>query len=631
MSEFIKVLLSLSFSGSLLLLFLLLFKPLYKHTFSKTWQYYIYLIVALRFLLPITLHNEITITGYITEKIQVIKNKHTIMKNQKNTGKEIQENNLKINKPKKNSEKKIASKTGIQQKENKQKNDIIHKINTISYDVFLFFLWLVIAVILFLRKVVLYQQFIHQLQKERTPILELEILNLFADCEEKVKIKKVMEIYQTSFLSSPIMIGFFYPKIMLSFGEYKKEELFYIFLHELIHYKRRDMFYKWLIQLVICIHWFNPFVYLLGKEVNKACELSCDEAVICLLGEKEKEAYGNVLVEALKKENVYKNSSAFLPFTEDVKQIKERLGAIMEYKKKTNIIKGMTGIFTMIICICFSTIGVYASGNKVVVSENRKEATPKKEKNKVNTEYDEITVYKREGFFCNSYVIEMAWNINKKDRKNTAKETVTLEDKSEMTVYFSKEAKEYKKDKEALLAIKETIYNIKNTSFEQFPPIEIPYICRIDYVPLKQREDAARNYYKEEDIIGFSAIFSSLDLEERKNYYKKMYEQDRIDFFLCSVKEDMDKDSILTYVKKSIKDDKIDIFSILIDALPSKERKKCVKKEIEKFYETDDYAWFSVCLDSLSNQEIKTWLHRAKKDKNEAMYQIISDEKGGSL
>ena len=44
----------------------------------------------------------------------------------------------------------------------------------------------------------------------------------------------------------------------------------------------------------------------------------------------------------------------------------------------------------------------------------------------------------------------------------------------------------------------------------------------------------------------------------------------------------MDKDSILTYVKKSIKDDKIDIFSILIDALPSKERKKCVKKEIEK-------------------------------------------------
>lgn len=102
-------------------------------------------------------------------------------------------------------------------------------------------------------------------------------------------------------------------------------------------------------------------------------------------------------------------------------------------------------------------------------------------------------------------------------------------------------------------------------------------------------------------------------------------------FFLCSVKEDMDKDSILTYAKKSIKDDKIDIFSILIDALPSKERKKCVKKEIEKFYETDDYAWFSVCLDSLSNQEIKTWLHRAKKDKNEAMYQIISDEKGGSL
>ncbi len=70
----------------------------------------------------------------------------------------------------------------------------------------------------------------------------------------------------------------------------------YIFVHELIHYKQRDMFYKWLIQIVVCAHWFNPFVYLLEKEVNKSCELSCDEKVISVLDDKARREYGDTLI-----------------------------------------------------------------------------------------------------------------------------------------------------------------------------------------------------------------------------------------------------------------------------------------------------------------------------------------------
>lgn len=626
MSEFIKILLSLSFSGSLLLLILLLLKPLYKNKFSKGWQYYIYLIVAFRFLLPVTLNNDITLTGYLVEKINIIESKNDIIKNQKYIANNIQENNLKVIEYDKDLEEKSTSKVVTQQVEvfnkNNEKNYFINRINSIPYGFYLFLLWLIITLILFLRKVMLYQRFIHQLQDKSVQVSELEVLNLFANCEEKTKVKKVIEIYQNSFLSSPIMIGFFRPKIILSAGEYNSEEMFYIFLHELIHYKRLDIFYKWFIQIIICIHWFNPLVYLLGKEINKACELSCDEAVICLLGENEKEAYGNVLISTLKKESIYKNPSAFIHFTEDVKQIKERLGSIMEYKKKTNIIKGFTGIFTIIICICFSTIGVYASENKAVVLENKKEAVSKK----VKTKESKTTVYKQEGFFCNSYVIEMRWNINKNDKKNVAKINIILEDKSEMTVYFSEEAKEYINDKKALDAIKETIKNLKNASWEQFPPIEIPYVCRIDYVPSEQISDIAKNYYKEEDIVGFSVIFSALDLKEREKYYKKMYQQDRVDFLICTEKNNVDKDIIFTYIKKAMEDDKIDIFSVLIDELPLKDRKKICKKYIEHYYETEDFAWFSILLDYLSNQEKQTWLERAKKDNNKAFYSIISDE-----
>ena len=45
----------------------------------------------------------------------------------------------------------------------------------------------------------------------------------------------------------------------------------YIVLHELTHYKRRDMFYKWL-------------VHLMSREITKACEFSCDEAVLAKMG-----------------------------------------------------------------------------------------------------------------------------------------------------------------------------------------------------------------------------------------------------------------------------------------------------------------------------------------------------------
>lgn len=66
MNEFIKILLSLSVSGALLLLLILGLKPLYKNRFSKRWQYYIWIIVALRFLLPFT--PDTTIVGSLFEK-----------------------------------------------------------------------------------------------------------------------------------------------------------------------------------------------------------------------------------------------------------------------------------------------------------------------------------------------------------------------------------------------------------------------------------------------------------------------------------------------------------------------------------------------------------------------------------
>ena len=341
MSEFIKILLSLSVSGALLLLLILGLKPLYKNKFSKRWQYYIWIVVALRFLLPFT--PDTTIIGSLFEKFDT-----TAITNEIPTNPNVP----------------VPADTGNSKAEPIQTNREITTAamrEPVDKYVCLFFIWSALALVLFVRKVTVYQGFIQYIKAGNKEVSDIKILNLLSDCEEKLKIKTRVELSCNPLIASPMLIGFFRPRIILPVGEWEDKELSYIFVHELIHYKQRDMIYKWLIQIVVCVHWFNPFVYLLEKEVNKSCELSCDEKVISILNEKAKREYGDTLISFLKSNNLYKSSLASVTLTEGAEQLKERLGAIMKFRKKSKAIIAITAIFTAAVCVCFFVTGAYAA------------------------------------------------------------------------------------------------------------------------------------------------------------------------------------------------------------------------------------------------------------------------------
>ena len=339
MNEFIKILLSLSVSGALLLLLILGLKPLYKNRFSKRWQYYIWIVVALRFLLPFT--PDTTIVGSLFEKFDT-----AAITNEIPTSSNVP----------------ISVDTGNGKAEQIQTN---REITTAAMRepfnkyVYLFFIWSALALVLFVRKITVYQGFIQYIKAGNTEVSDIKILNLLSDCEEKLNIKTRVELSYNSLIASPIMIGFFRPRIVLPVRELEDKELSYVFVHELTHYKQGDMFYKWLIQIVVCTHWFNPFVYLLEKEVNKSCELSCDEKVIAVLDDKEKSEYGDTLISFLKSDNLYKSSLASVTLTEEAEQLKERLGAIMNFKKKGKALRILTGVLTVGIIFAGVFVGNY--------------------------------------------------------------------------------------------------------------------------------------------------------------------------------------------------------------------------------------------------------------------------------
>ena len=134
-------------------------------------------------------------------------------------------------------------------------------------------------------------------------------------------------------LQTPLMFGVFAPRIVLPQKLAEQPELLdNVLRHELCHYRRRDPLYKWFAAAVLALHWFNPLSWLIRRELNRTCELSCDETLLRSMDRAEKQAYGETLLRMA--------ASAALPagvvattFSTEKKNLKERLEQIMNYNK----------------------------------------------------------------------------------------------------------------------------------------------------------------------------------------------------------------------------------------------------------------------------------------------------------
>lgn len=94
------------------------------------------------------------------------------------------------------------------------------------------------------------------------------------------KIQSNPEVMICKKISSPMLIGFFNTVILLPNSDYKDNELSAILSHEQAHYKRGDLWYKLILIVANSIHWFNPLVYIMVQLANRDLEFSCDDIVI---------------------------------------------------------------------------------------------------------------------------------------------------------------------------------------------------------------------------------------------------------------------------------------------------------------------------------------------------------------
>lgn len=135
-------------------------------------------------------------------------------------------------------------------------------------------------------------------------------------------------IYLADHIPSPFVLGVLRPRIYLPSALNGREQE-YIILHEQCHIYRRDYIFKMLAFMALCLHWFNPLVYLAFALAVKDMEMSCDEAVMRKMDGDIRSEYAASLLKLA----VGRRIIAGVPLAFGEGDPKSRIKNVMHYKK----------------------------------------------------------------------------------------------------------------------------------------------------------------------------------------------------------------------------------------------------------------------------------------------------------
>ena len=165
--------------------------------------------------------------------------------------------------------------------------------------------------------------------------------------KEKHPLKRSLSIRQTETIAAPLSYGVIRPVILMPKNTEWKNiyQLRYVLEHEYVHIRRLDMLTKLIMIAAVCIHWFNPLVWVMYILFNRDLELSCDETVVCRFGMDIKSVYATTLI------SMEEKKSGLTPLCNSFSKnaIEERIRAIMKIKKTSKFAVIISAV--LVICV----------------------------------------------------------------------------------------------------------------------------------------------------------------------------------------------------------------------------------------------------------------------------------------
>ena len=199
------------------------------------------------------------------------------------------------------------------------------------------FIWLAGAMVIGLY-LLMSNFFLWRIVKRERPLLDQKTLELFEECKERMGVQTIVGLIPSSQIKSPALFGFIRPRLLLPkemLEEASLEEMRYIFLHELAHLKRRDIYVGWLTSFLQILHWFNPLVWFAFYRMRADRELSCDAFVLSRTGKEKSQEYGQAIVGLLRRFSRSRPLPAMAGILENKSQLKRRITMIAQFKKNS--------------------------------------------------------------------------------------------------------------------------------------------------------------------------------------------------------------------------------------------------------------------------------------------------------
>ena len=326
--ELFKALLITSLAGSALAVVISLLRPITKKLFGYSWHYYIWLCVLFVMLMPVRFNvNPMPAPNIATQTIQT--QQEAVSEQPETT-----EN--------------IVQTAPIQKPQLLQKATVIwdriiyNRMNILAY------VWLIGAIALMLLNVLRYIRLNIKIRKN-SEVISCPETRAYTDRKINVRVWENV--------ASPFMTGIFRPTLILPKTELSEEQLHNILRHEMTHFKRHDILYKWFAEFVKCVHWFNPISWYVSKQIASECEISCDMSVTKNMSGSEEMSYISTILSLLPI-----GKSKQLPLTTQMassKKFLKRRFVMIKNKKTTS---RFMSVLSAVIAVVMLSTTVFASG-----------------------------------------------------------------------------------------------------------------------------------------------------------------------------------------------------------------------------------------------------------------------------
>lgn len=295
MAQILSRLFSLSLSCGVVIALLLLLTPLLSRRFSPRWRYWAWLFVALRLCLPVSLTvphppiqvkapSAITAPAYdrmAQDETNALPNGYQASTFSSTTYE--------------------VWYTDQQQVEHHIYDFALFRLEGTDGAWHIFFrwgrIWAVGCGLGLLWLTIDYVRLCRRFRRLRQPVKAQQIHSL-EEQKHQLQVTRQVALYQVPGLSSPLLMGFFRPTILIP-PHLSDPVLSVTLAHELTHLKRNDLWYKLLLAVSRCLHWFNPLVWLMVRQAQRDIELCCDWDLIHDRSQADRQLYGQAILEQM--------------------------------------------------------------------------------------------------------------------------------------------------------------------------------------------------------------------------------------------------------------------------------------------------------------------------------------------